>query len=187
MGPSQMRARFAAWPVVCLLLLGCTTTSYNPEVVAQPPPTKTSIIAVGPISAKDEDMWHNYAVMVRRGLTEQLTKLRGTEHVVVLQAGASVPDALTINGELIEFDKGDLALRWIIGFGAGQAHATGRLQVADPAGAVLVRFTTTKGYAGGAGIGGADLLDADELARQLGEKAADAIDRWLKNGTLPAQ
>ncbi len=64
---------------------------------------------------------------------------------------------------------------------AGQAHAAGRLQVANPAGAVLVRFTTSKGYASGAGIGGADLVDADELARQLGEKGADAIDGWLKD------
>ncbi len=180
-----MRARYAAWLVICLFLQGCTTTAYNPEVTQQPP-TQISMIAVGPIAAKDEDMWHSYAVMMRRGLIDQLTKLRGTEHVLVLQAGASERDAMTISGELTEFNKGDLALRWIIGFGAGQAHATGRIQVTDPTGAVLVRFTTTKGYAGGAGIGGADLLDADDLARQLGEKAADAIDGWLKNGTLPA-
>lgn len=179
-----MRASFVAWPMVCLLLLGCTTTSYTSEI-AQMPPTGTRAIAVGPITAKDEDVWHSYAVMMRRGLAEQLTKLRGAENVIVPQTGTSVPDALTISGELIEFDKGDLALRWIIGFGAGQARATGRFQITDPAGAVLVRFTTSKGYAGGAGIGGADLVDAEDLARQLGEKAADAIDGWLKNGALP--
>jgi hypothetical protein len=49
-----------------------------------------------------------------------------------------------------------------------------------------VRFTTSKGYAGGAGVGGADFLDMNDLARELGEKAADAIDGWIKNGTLPA-
>jgi hypothetical protein len=65
-------------------------------------------------------MWHGYAVMIRRGLAEQLTKLRGADRVVLLAPGASLPNGMTISGELTEFEKGDIALRWIIGFGAGR-------------------------------------------------------------------
>ncbi|HXU92382.1 MAG TPA: DUF4410 domain-containing protein, partial [Gallionella sp.] len=75
-------------------------------------------------------MWHGYAVTIRRGLAEQLTKLRGADRVVLLAPGTSLPNGMTISGELTEFEKGDIALRWIIGFGAGQARATSRFQVA---------------------------------------------------------
>lgn len=172
-----MRVTSAVWPLVLLFLTSCTTTSFKSEV-AQRPPAEAATIAVGPITAKDEEMWHGYAVTIRRGLAEQLTKLRGADRVVLLAPGTSLPNGMTISGELTEFEKGDIALRWIIGFGAGQARATSRFQVADPAGVVLARFTTSKAYSGGAGMGGADLMGADDLARQLGEKGR-GCDRWL--------
>jgi hypothetical protein len=172
--------------MVCVLLLVCcTTTTYQAEI-AQQPPAEAPTIVVGAITAKDEEVWHGYAVLVRRGLIEQLAKLRGADRVAALAPGSTPPaEAPVITGELTEFDKGDVALRWIIGFGAGRAHAVSRFQVADATGTILMRFTTTKEYAGGAGIGGADLLDADTLARQLGEKAAEAIENWVKTGRLP--
>ena len=184
-------ASLRRWLTLLVWLLGlvsvaaCTTTAYRPELL-QAPPASPAVIAVGPIQAKDDALWHGYATLERRGLLEQLGKLRGPGHVMDLPPGAPVPaESLLVSGELTEFDKGNIALRWIIGFGAGRSRAVSALQLQDPNAAVLMRFTITKEYAGGAGIGGADLIDADTLARQLGEKAADAIDSWLRTGKLP--
>ncbi len=82
---------------------------------------------------------------------------------VVVAAGAVPPSAVVISGKLTEIDKGSTAARWIIGFGAGRAIARGTFEIKDTDGVTLARFEGRKAYSGGAGIGGANFLDMDDL------------------------
>jgi hypothetical protein len=57
-------------------------------------------------------------------------------------------------------------------------------EVADQDGKVLTKFQSRKAYSGGAGIGGFDLVDMQDLARKLGEDTAESIVRWSLTGKL---
>jgi hypothetical protein len=57
-------------------------------------------------------------------------------------------------------------------------------EVADQDGKVLTKFHSRKAYSGGAGIGGFDLVDMQDLARKLGEDTAESIVRWSLTGKL---
>ncbi|MFZ0692760.1 MAG: hypothetical protein WAN51_01165 [Alphaproteobacteria bacterium] len=48
----------------------------------------------------------------------------------------------------------------------------------------MTSFQTEKGYSGGAGIGGFDLVDMNDLAGKLGEETADVVGRWSKGQKL---
>lgn len=177
--------RSAAFLLPLLLLVaGCTTTSYQAERLEKPQPAYTTI-AVGPVTAKDDELWHAYAVQARRALIEQLKKAAPFETVLDTVPDPLPPEAVKVSGEITEFDKGNVALRWIIGFGAGRARVVGHFVVTEPAGGTVLQFVTSKEYAGGAGIGGADMVDMDSLARKLGEATGDAIAGWARTGKLP--
>ena len=68
--------------------------------------------------------------------------------------------------------------------GAGRERVTGLFEIADASGAVLARFENAKAYSGGAGIGGFDMLDLDELMEKFGAETADAVVRWSKGQAL---
>jgi len=51
--------------------------------------------------------------------------------------------------------------------GAGQAQVKGEFRILGSDGTELVRFQAPRSYLGGAGMGGAGLLDVDELLRRL--------------------
>ena len=93
-------------------------------------------------------------------------------------------EAIVVSGKLTEIDKGSTAARWIIGFGAGRAIARGTFEIKDAGGATLARFESRKAYSGGAGIGGANLLDMDDLVRKLGEETANSLIRWSNGEPL---
>jgi hypothetical protein len=89
-----------------------------------------------------------------------------------------------VTGQVTEVQKGNKALRLLVGFGAGAASASGVFELSDDDDTTLARFTSSKGYAGGAGIGGFDLVDIDDLMQQLGKETADTIIRWTKGESL---
>lgn len=180
----RTRRYIALLAPLLLLVAGCTGTAYQTELVQQPKYGYRAI-AVGPITAKDEELWHAYAVLARRALIAELIRTHAFEKVLDTVPDPLPPDTVKVYGEITEFDKGSVALRWIVGLGAGRARVVGHFHVEQPAGGTLLQFTTSKEYAGGIGIGGADLVDPDSLARQLGEATADAIAAWEKTGRLP--
>jgi hypothetical protein len=166
-----------------LLLIGCTTTILQPQLLRQPA-IAYRVIAVGSVSAADEDLGHSAAVFARRGLVAELIKSQQFAEVLDSAANPPQPGSLLTSGKVTEIDKGSTALRFLIGFGAGRARMTGEFKLADASGAALAQFSVIKEYSGGAGIGGADLVDMDTLATQLGEAAASAIVKWNQGGTL---
>ena len=99
-------------------------------------------------------------------------------------ARVTPPAAVVISGKLTEIDKGSTAARWIIGFGAGRAIARATFEIKDAGGVTLARFESRKAYSGGAGLGGANLLDMDDLVRKLGEETANSLIRWSNGEPL---
>jgi hypothetical protein len=185
--PGDPRARawaYCSFPLMTLLLLiGCTTTTVQPELLHQPAAVYR-VIAVGAVSAADEDLGHTAAVLARRSLVAELIKSQQFAEVLDVALNPPQPGTLLTSGKVTEIDKGSTALRFIIGFGAGRARLAGEFKLADAGGSTLAQFSVSKEYSGGAGIGGADLVDMDTLAAQLGEAAANAIVNWTQRGAL---
>lgn len=183
---------FVATVFAGLLLGACTSTTITPmEVKASPQnnspgsnsPKSYSAIVVGAITAKDS-LWNTNAEYVRRALVKKLTDGKNFAQVMD-QAPTPLPDnTALLSGEITDVDAGDKALRALIGFGAGEATMTGVFKIQNASGAVLASFQTEKGYSGGAGIGGFDLVDMNDLAGKLGEETADVVVRWSKGQKL---
>lgn len=177
-----------AWGSVVLLLAvgiflsSCTTTTITPEVVNAPKRDYHKVV-IRDIGATDQ-LWESRLPYLRRAL---VAKLRENEQITEVfdPAPEAVPeDAIVISGDVTEIDKGNKALRFIIGFGAGRSKAAGTFSIHDAQGTVLARFESRKAYSGGAGIGGFDMLDMDEMMEELGEETALSIIRWTKGEPL---
>jgi len=68
--------------------------------------------------------------------------------------------------------------------GAGQARARGDFEIQAPNGAALAKFTARRSYPGGAGIGGAGLLDVEDRVARLGESVAETTQKWLRGENI---
>jgi hypothetical protein len=123
-------------------------------------------------------------VYFRRGFTRRLEETKAFATVVDAAPTASLPAALVVSGRITEIDKGSRAARLLIGFGAGRQRVQGSFEITDAQGKSLAKFDAAKAYSGGAGIGGGDFLDMDELMEKFGTETADAVVRWTKGGKL---
>lgn len=164
-----------------VMISGCTGTTVRPSMHPQSVAKTYTTVAVGEITVSDE-LWHNYAIEIHRELAAELTA-SGAFPQVLDPLPTPLPDGtLVVSGRLTEVDKGSTAARWIIGFGAGRAHMTAEFELKDANSEKVGTYTVRKTYAGGAGIGGGNLLDMDDLARKLGKEAADSLGNWAKTG-----
>ena len=181
----KLRSKLTAFLLAGTLgLTGCTGTTVRPSMTHQDVVKTYSTVVIGDVAAPDE-LWHAYAVEVRRELATQLIAAKAFSQVLD-PAPATLPaDAVLISGRITEVEKGSAAARWIVGFGAGRAHITGEFQLRDNTGAQIGTYSVRKTYAGGAGIGGAGFLDMDDLAKKLGDASADSLDGWEKTGKFP--
>ena len=169
-------------PLLALLLLsGCTTV--QPQLLRQPA-AAYRVIAVGAVLAADEDLGHTAAALARRSLVAELIKSRENAEVLDAAPNPPQPGILLTSGKVTEIDKGSTALRFLIGSGAGRARMAGEFKLSDTGGSTLAQFSVSKECSGGAGIGGADLVDMDTFATQLGEAAANATVNWTQKGAL---
>ncbi|RMD62325.1 MAG: DUF4410 domain-containing protein [Alphaproteobacteria bacterium] len=174
----------APWGVILalgLLLSACTTTTIEPTLVTKPMRVYDTVF-IGDIDSS-EKIWQGRLPYFREGLVDKLH-----EAGLFTQVSDTVPEtlpesAILVSGTVTEVDKGNKALRFLIGFGAGRARVEGNFAIADKSG-VLARFTSAKAYSGGAGIGGIDMMDMDELMTALGEVTAESIIRWSKGESL---
>ena len=175
---------FRLAPVVAIVVLlgACTTTTITPELVRPAPEQKIDTVVVADLTSADERL-NLYIPHLRQGLVARLREADFRE-VIVDSASPAPPAAIVISGKLTEIDKGSTAARWIIGFGAGRAIARGTFEIKDAGGATLARFESRKAYSGGAGLGGANLLDMDDLVRKLGEETANSLIRWSNGEPL---
>ncbi len=176
---------FQLAPVVAIVVLlgACTTTTITPELVQPAPEQKIDTVVVAELTSEDE-LLELYIPHLRQGLVARLREAEDLREVIVGSASAAPPAAIVISGKLTEIDKGSTAARWIIGFGAGRAIARATFEIKDAGGVTLARFESRKAYSGGAGIGGANLLDMDDLVRKLGEETANSLIRWSNGEPL---
>ena len=175
---------FRLAPVVTIVVLlgACTTTTITPELVQPAPEQKIDTVVVADLTSGDERL-NLYIPHLRQGLVARLREADFRE-VIVGSASPAPPAAIVISGTLTEIDKGSTAARWIIGFGAGRSIARATFEIKDAGGATLARFESRKAYSGGAGIGGANFLDMDDLVRKLGEETANSLIRWSNGEPL---
>ncbi|MCZ6812819.1 MAG: DUF4410 domain-containing protein [Alphaproteobacteria bacterium] len=176
---------FRLAPVVTIVVLlgACTTTTITPELVRPAPEQNIDTVVVAELTSEDE-LLELYIPHLRQGLVARLREAEDFKEVIVGSASPAPPAAIVISGKLTEIDKGSTAARWIIGFGAGRAIARATFEIKDAGGAILARFESRKAYSGGAGIGGANLLDMDDLVRKLGEETANSLIRWSNGEPL---
>lgn len=168
---------------LCVLLLGaCTTTSIRPMTQIKPTQTYTTV-SLGNIAVYDS-IWATQVEHFRRGFVARLNETKAFANVINPAGAAPPADGITLSGKITEIDKGDKVARVLIGMGAGRERVNGLFEIADASGAVLARFENAKAYSGGAGIGGFDMLDLDELMEKFGADTADAVVRWSKGQTL---
>lgn len=180
-------ARWAWAKVVSVLAAGvflasCTTTTITPELV-QAPGRDYDKVVIGDIGAVDE-LWEPRLPFLRSALVAKLREDKTFPQVFDRPPEPVPEDAIVVSGRVSMIDKGSKALRFIIGFGAGRAKAAGMFSIKDAQGTTLARFESRKAYSGGAGIGGFDMLDMDELMEALGEETARVIIRWTKGESL---
>ncbi len=178
-------ARLLPVLAVGLIAAGCATTTVDKNMLQMAARTYP-VVVIGDLNSGDQT-WQGYVAQARKGLDTKLTDSKAFVQVVDPASNPLPANAVIVTGKLTEADKGNTALRWLIGFGAGKAHITGEFQLAEPNGTVLGKFSVRKAYSGGAGIGGANLLDMDDLAQQLGEETANTIVAWTKTGNLQSQ
>ena len=176
---------FRLAPVVTIVVLlgACTTTTITPELVQSAPEQKIDTVVVADLTSEDE-LLDLYIPHLRQGLVARLREAGDFREVIVGSASPVPPAAIVVSGKLTEIDKGSTAARWIIGFGAGRAIARATFEIKDAGGATLARFESRKAYSGGAGIGGANFLDMDDLVRKLGEETANSLIRWSNGEPL---
>ena len=175
----RCRVLFAAFLLAAFALLGgCTSTKVKPSLETRPQESFQNV-AIGEFTSTDE-LWGGRVPFLRRGVVEKLRQENAFQNVFDPAPSEIPPHTLVVSGQLTSVDKGSAAARMIVGFGAGSAKATATFQVKDAEGTELVAFAMKKSYAGGAGIGGGDLVDLDDLLQKLGEKAAESVIAWSR-------
>ncbi len=164
---------------VASVLAGCTFAGVQPQIAAAPPPKPPKTLILADLQIKDE-LWTAHRIQYRRSIEAWIEHNGGFESVLTERPAAPPDDAVLLVGTLTEVDKGSTALRWIVGFGAGQAKIKGDFEIQSPAGTTLARFSVRESYLGGAGIGGAGFLDMDDLMRRFSETVAETAVKWAR-------
>ena len=182
---------FMGWKgrALCAALLlssaACTTVTITPEGATPAAAVMQGyrIVALGPVDTKQPE----FAYLVpffREGMVRRLNELKAFDQVIDNPSTPPGPGTLVVTATLTEVDKGDAALRFLIGMGVGREHATAHL-TAMGGGSTLGAFDVRKAYSGGAGIGGVSFLDIEDLTKQVGEQAAQSLVDWSQ-GKLTA-
>ena len=169
--------------LVSLLTAGCTFASVKPQTVADAPRDRPSVLVIGDIAVADA-LWETYRLHFVRGAEAWLRRNPGFKEVLVAPPPPLPADAAVLVGTITEMDKGSAALRFFVGMGAGQAKVKGTFAIQGSNGQPFVRFESRESYLGGAGIGGAGILDLEDLFKRFGETVAETAVKWARGEPL---
>jgi hypothetical protein len=177
--------RQTAFATVILVLGGlaaCTTSMLEPEMV-EGPAESYKTVAVGDITVL-EPRWDYLVPLFRHALVQRLSEDEEVQ-IVLDPAPEQLPGAtVLVSGTITEVDRGDAALRALIGFGAGRAKVRGVFEIHNDQGTQLVKFESGKAYSGGMGIGGFSLVDMEDLIDKFGAETALRLIQWSKDEGL---
>ena len=168
-----------------MMLVGCVGTFKEVHSLGGGPPPKErpSALVVADITIADtrlsepeqKVMQHAFRLGVEKWCAEH----KVANVLADLPAGAS-QDTLVLKGVVTEVEKGSAAARFWVGMGAGQQRAVGEFTVHAADGTRLTAFKVRRSYLGGNGIGGWDMMKLEDLVDQLGQLAAETLDKWLR-------
>jgi hypothetical protein len=183
-----MRVSYWLSRVLCAAALlsaaACTTVTVTPQgaMPAAPVMQTYRAVAVGAIDVKQPEFAY-LGPSFREGLVRRLNELKAFDTVIDNPATPPAPGTLMVTATVTEVDKGDAVLRFMIGMGAGSEHVAAAIAIKGNDGIALGAFDVRKGYAGGAGIGGASFIDIEDLVKQVGEQAAQSLVDWSQGKT----
>ena len=121
-----------------------------------------------------------FARSLRKGIIEWSLAHHAFQSVSELAPDTLLaPGSLVLNATITEVEKGSLALRLLVGMGAGQSRLVGDFRFSDESGKNLGGFTARRSYLGGAGAGGGDVISIEELFVRLGEEVAESTQKWV--------
>src|SRR5262245_26501144 len=103
-----------------LLVAGCTFSTVKPQLVAAPPTTAPRALIVGDVTSGNAD-WEPHRQAFRRSVVEWLRNNGGFESVGDERPASPTVGAVLLVGSVTEIDRGNAALRFLVGMGAGQA------------------------------------------------------------------
>jgi hypothetical protein len=188
LGLNRRACQRALGATLLLLTAACTTVEVTPQALQAPTQTYRTVV-LARVGSQDPAFVY-VEPFFREGFVRRLNELKAFDSVSDVSAsqaaaGPTSPDAILVTATLTDVNKGDGALRFFIGMGAGRERVAAQLDIQGPDGKSLGRFETRKAYSGGAGIGGATFFDIEDLTKQLGEQAAQSLVDWSQ-GKLAA-
>ena len=169
-----------------LLSAACTPTTIRPKVATPASADLQSFhaVAVGAVDASDPQFAY-LSPLFRQAFMDKLRELRAFDTVSDNPATPPDPRAFVITATLTEIGKGNVAVRLLIGLGAGHEYVTAHLVIKGVDGNTIGAFDVHKVYAGGIGIGGASFVDIDDLVKKVGAQSAVSFVDWT-HGKLTA-
>jgi hypothetical protein len=181
LGEIVMTRIFAA-AGAALLLAACTTTTITPATSQRPAQNYTAV-ALGDVQIPDKQ-WEPELLHFRSGFIARLKETKSFTDVDEATGSSAAPGTVIVTGTITDIDKGNKALRILIGLGAGRERVEGNFQIVGADGVTYAKFNSAKAYSGGAGIGGVDFVDIDDLIEKYGAEIADVVARWAKGEPL---
>jgi len=161
---------------------GCTSASITPELESKPT-ERYANVAIGDVSMEG-NTWKHLLPHLREGMVARFGEEKTYQKVIPTIEGDLPASTLIVNVVITKVDEGSTAARFLIGFGAGSAEVAGKFTLQDTSRIPVVSFSAEEQYAGGAGIGGLDMVRMEELMKKLGQSAASSIIRWSQGKGL---
>jgi hypothetical protein len=190
----QMQLRFT------LFLISLITISISSTVIAQetsvPAPTVTSAVA-GPIDCVEVEKYkvaeekqaaqtdraatippRNIELILAGVLKHLPKKVKGITAVDASQGSCPNPGtAAILKGDILDFRKGNMALRYLVGFGAGAQKVRVRLTVLRKSNSEIIGQNEASDTKWGGAFGGTNTKGLDDFAEKSAEAAAKIINR----------
>lgn len=168
------------------LLLLCSCSTDVAVTLVKPPPAAPAPLIVGDVEAEDPEA-RRLARFMRTALLERLLRAEAFTVVYDRDGRGAGETALLLEGSVIRADAGSEALRFVVGSGFGRPHLEATFRLLDGDGVAHVAFSTASDDPGPTGLSGHwRPLSMEDLARELGRDAADAIVRWSEGKELAA-
>lgn len=181
----RVRPACLALPFAALLLL-CSCSTEVAVTLVKPPPAAPALLVVGDIEAEDPEA-RRLARFMRAALLDRLLRAEAFAVVYDRDGRGAGETALLLEGAVTRVDAGSEALRFAIGSGFGRPHLEATFRLLDGEGAARVAFSAASDDPGPTGLSGHwRPLSMEDLARDLGRDAADAIVRWSEGKELAA-
>lgn len=188
-----------------IVLAACTTVTVTPESALAPTQTYTAVVLTK-VTVKDPEFSY-LGPFFREAFIRRLKELKAFPSVadaasapvadgasapgahgasVPVAAAPALPGTIDVSATITNVNKGNAALRFLVGMGAGREHITAQVHLTSANGTPISEFEVRKAYSGGFGIGGITMIDIEGLTKQLGEQCAQSLVDWSK-GKVVAQ